>query len=256
LEVVTDVRGLLEDDSIINDTATATFREYNTDQMVQVQSPGNQHYLCITKHGELSDGEYLDPRGNQVVFYDHIKQEVTGSRPAQGGEIDGSCEAQRSAFDNAYDIYVQEHFPNGTSTVYGKKSGGETILDACISSSKFNPQNYWNGRWRSHWTITLSGSQATCEGHVKINVHYYEDGNVQLNTDTNLSVAVRSTKPEDIVAAIKKAETKFAQSLGKNYDTMGDTTFKALRRKLPITVSKIDWAKIRNYRIGSDVSGN
>lgn len=37
MEVVTDVRGLLEDDSIINDTAPATFRQYNTDQMLQVQ---------------------------------------------------------------------------------------------------------------------------------------------------------------------------------------------------------------------------
>jgi len=36
MEVVTDVRGLLADDSIINDTAPATFRQYNTDQMLQV----------------------------------------------------------------------------------------------------------------------------------------------------------------------------------------------------------------------------
>ena len=37
MEVVTDVRGLLADqESIINDSAPATFHEYNTEQMIQV----------------------------------------------------------------------------------------------------------------------------------------------------------------------------------------------------------------------------
>lgn len=30
--------------------------------------------VLITKYGEVSDGEYLDPKGNQVISYDHIKQ--------------------------------------------------------------------------------------------------------------------------------------------------------------------------------------
>jgi len=40
MEVVTDVRGLLSDEAIINSSAPATFREYNTDQMVEVNSSG------------------------------------------------------------------------------------------------------------------------------------------------------------------------------------------------------------------------
>jgi capping protein alpha len=69
-----DVRGLLPDESILNDSAPATFREYNTDQMLQVQSPGNPHKFLITKFGEVGNGEYLDPRGRQVVQFDHIRQ--------------------------------------------------------------------------------------------------------------------------------------------------------------------------------------
>lgn len=69
-----DIRALVSKESLINNTAAATFREYNTEQMVIVESPNNQHKVLITKYGEVADGEYLDPKGNQVISYDHIKQ--------------------------------------------------------------------------------------------------------------------------------------------------------------------------------------
>jgi hypothetical protein len=39
-----DVRTLLPDEKLINDTAPATFREYNTDQMLRV--PNGDHQVC------------------------------------------------------------------------------------------------------------------------------------------------------------------------------------------------------------------
>ncbi len=41
--MVLDVRALLPNESMINDSAPRTFREYNTEQMIPVDSPGNTH---------------------------------------------------------------------------------------------------------------------------------------------------------------------------------------------------------------------
>jgi capping protein (actin filament) muscle Z-line, alpha len=95
VEVVTDVRALLPDDSIINDSAPATFREYNTEQMLQVRN-GNSDTL-VTKPGELPNGDFADPRGGTVFTFDHIRQEVTNSRPI-GGDLDAQVEPYRFHF--------------------------------------------------------------------------------------------------------------------------------------------------------------
>jgi len=43
MEVVTDVRALLPNETMINSSAARTFREYNTEQMVIVESPNNNN---------------------------------------------------------------------------------------------------------------------------------------------------------------------------------------------------------------------
>lgn len=250
MEVVTDVRALLPSESLINESAPRTFREYNTEQMVQVDSPGHSHKVLITKYGEVSDGEYLDPKGNQVLTYDHIRQEVTGKR-AISGDLDSSLESLRAAFEKAATEYVQQHYPNGTTTVYGKD--GKIIV--CISAAKFNPSNFCNGRWRSVWTF----HDGELVGHFKIVVHYYEDGNVQLNTDTTQKTTISESGAPDTVAsaalkAITKVEQQFQQALDQSYSTMGETTFKALRRALPITRTRIDWTKIKNFKLGGEMA--
>ena len=114
-----------------------TFREYNTSQMLVVDSPAG-HKALITKFNEVGDGEYLDPRGGVVIQFDHISQEVTGSRAA-GGEGDQSVEGLRKQIEAAAIAYGDEHYPNGAVGVYGYQ--GKVVV--CISSAKFNPSAFW-----------------------------------------------------------------------------------------------------------------
>merc|ERR1711953_1433876 len=96
--------------------------------------------------------------------------------------------------------------------------------------------NYWNGRWRSQWTVAISGQQAEVSGVLKVQVHYYEDGNVQLVSSKDVKEAISSSSEETTAKELIKL--------------MEDTTFKALRRQLPVTRTKIDWNKIVSYSIG------
>lgn len=259
LEVVTDVRNLLHNEELLNRTASKTFRTYNTQQLTQVQSPSYGHDVLITKYGEVTHSEYIDPRGQQVLFYDHIKQEVSGSRALKEGELDPDVEPYRAAFDEEADKYACEHYPEGASTVYGKKRGSEYQIIVVISASKYSPNNYWNGRWRSTWQIAFSpnAAEATITGVVQVNVHYYEQGNVQLNNTfekrLTSTVGDAATTATQAVKAIIAAEHTFHVALDTSYEAMGDTTFKSLRRILPVTVQKIDWSKLQALKLGSEI---
>jgi len=253
-EVVTDVRKLLENDSLLNEIATDTFREYNTQQMLIVDAPDRSHKVLVTKFGEVSANEYLDPAGGQVFTFDHFKQEVSGSRDISG-ELNAEGEPWRSALQSKLDEYIRNFYDRGAAAVY---STSGSSFQVCISSALFNSNNFYNGRWRSSFAIKVSGGKATLEGTIKVHVHFYEGGNVQLNTNFNrkregLGAKDPAALAGEVVKAISEIEADFQNHLEISYDKMNKTTFKALRRALPVFATKITWAKITSYALGSDI---
>lgn len=222
--------------------------------MLIVDAPDRSHKVLVTKFGEVSSNEYLDPAGGQVFTFDHFKQEVSGSRDISG-ELNAEAEPWRSALQTKLDEYIRNFYDRGAAAVY---STSATSLQVCISSALFNPNNFYNGRWRSTYAIKVAGGKATLEGNIKVHVHFYENGNVQLNTNLNkkregLVAKDPAALSEAVVKAIAEIEAEFQNNLEVCYDKMNKTTFKALRRALPVFQTKIQWAKISQYSLGTDI---
>lgn len=50
-----------------------------------------------------------------------------------------------------------------------------------------------NGRWRSQWTLTVGTNTIDVFGFLRIHVHYYENGNVQLVASKEIKESIALT---------------------------------------------------------------
>jgi hypothetical protein len=88
-----------------------------------------------------------------------------------------------------------------------------------------------------------------------VDVHYYEDGNVRLLTNKQVTVSIPSGTGAGIVKEIGASEKKYQEELNKGFTSLSEGAFKGLRRQLPVTRQKIEWDKVASYRVGQDIGG-
>jgi len=167
----------------------------------------------------------------------------------------------RLAVDDAVQTYIANHYPGGAATVHSKD--GQIIIT--LSGSKLNPANFWNVRWRSSYTL----QDGKLTGKIQVQSHYFEDGNVQLISSKDVDVSVdgeANVLAANVAKALEKVESEYQTTLNAECASIADTTFRTLRRPLPMTRTKIgasstllltiqDWAKISTYKIGEHLPG-
>jgi capping protein alpha len=159
---------------------------------------------------------------------------------------------RRKSLVKSLSSHTTEHYPKSSYGVFPINDASQLAL--VTVANKYSPTNYWNGRWRSAYFYTPATGAIT--GSIKVDVHYYEDGNVRLLTDKDVSLSAgANASATDILRQIATAEKKYQEDLNKAFASLSEGAFKSLRRQLPITRQKIEWEKISGYRLGQDIGG-
>lgn len=196
-------------------------KQYNLDTFQSVEVDGSP--IIISKYNQEGD-YFISPSASVKFQVDHLKL-----RASDISQIDNSS---GSKYDDLLSQYVEDQYTQGEFL---------SLKDHIIlKGHKTSPGNYWTGSWRSDYDLK------TGKGVVHIDVHYYEDGNVRLQTIKHVDI-----NTSDPVKSIKQEEDKLQLALNKQFLELNETTFKQLRRQLPVTRSKINWGKaIGNYKLG------
>ncbi|XP_024385990.1 F-actin-capping protein subunit alpha isoform X1 [Physcomitrium patens] len=267
LQVAKDVRELLTDSQLYDRAASEAFPEYNVRSMISLEMPDGSGKVLLTKFGELDRSHFLVPRTASVAVVDHVKQMCTEVRPADDEELPSAyVEGFRFCVDVALLKYVDEAFQGGECSVYctkGKdleKSGGEFEVTVVISNSSYSPKNFRGGCWQSVWGVLINEElhSASLQGTISVNAHYFEEGNVQLQSSRAFNDTVLLQDGKDagtvIVNSIEHLESVFLSNLEEQFANLSDRTFKELRRKLPVTRTLFAWDKALQLSLTREIT--
>lgn len=240
-EVLADVKKIIPADLLSDALAGGIARVSNVKNSKVVETPAGKKVL-ITQAGEIDPTHYFDSADGTVFALDHLTL-VTGDAENASNQ-DESLESKRAALQMAISKYCKASFPSEQSA--GSAFARDGKLTVAVTGEKSNLKNFWSGRWTSLWTIVPSDDSCTISGDIKLHAHYFEDGNLQLQSNKAAEQSsLKFTSDEDlaqkVVAFIQEQESSLQSGLGDMYISMNSETFRSMRRVMPITRTKMEW---------------
>ncbi|QUC21116.1 uncharacterized protein UV8b_05359 [Ustilaginoidea virens] len=247
-DVIADIKSLTASSPNIISELSSAFQRYNEEQLTTVTLPGSSQPVLVTEHNSLGDGRYYDVESSSSFAFDHTRQKASA---VQSHVLEGALADLVKSILKSTGAYVKEHFSNASFGAYPIESDSKVAI--AIVANKYSPHNFWNGKWRSLYIFdAASGSM---EGSIKVDVHYYEDGNVRLLTNKPVTASISPGTGAAVAREISAAEKKYQEELNKSFVSLSEGLFKGLRRQLPVTRQKIEWDKVMSYRLGQDIGG-
>lgn len=238
-EVYKDLKTITGDRA--DDVILDAIAQYNIKNFIPVRVDGKS---VIISEFNKEGAKFFDPVSSSLFSVDHLNRVGLDVEPCQKT----LSESQKSIYDDLK-TYASKNFAGDVSyAVYSSGNAQDEVIIALVST-KYSPGNFWNGHWRSIYSYNPHTNNL--KGTLDIDVHYFEDGNVAFKFHKDIEVQ-EAVNP---IVAIKSQENEIEREMGSSFAALNERDFKSLRRRLPVTRSKINWGKgIGTYRLGKNTA--
>lgn len=225
----------MSEESPENETATMTSAATSTRQLEKPSSG----YVVLSTLNRIKHGRFFDQTLGVEFSVDFDAMEVKDI-------VQRSPNEAAQQLNSVLSEYVKAHYIDSAHcTVVEDNDKSKTFLLIC--GEKLNRFNFWNSDWQSQYEY----SENTLEGSITVDVHYFEDGNMRFIAKH--CVEIECTR-DALIEMISDAETKFQVALNTAIDKICEEKFKKLRRILPINRQRMDWEKVRTYKLSQELS--
>jgi len=242
-QVLDDLSKLVEELDINDEDTTNLLKDHNEEHFALILEPESNKLFVPTKYNANED-YYVDTRSRTKIYINHAEHKITKVEPFEL-ELDEQIAYYRDVLDDLVVKHLEEYYKDGTSAynVTAKGQPPEFLIHIAMTSKNLNFKNFYGGEWLSEWKLDAS---ANLEGTVKINAHYFEDGNVQLKLNKAFSFPMDLKAEADvncqrIMEKIRESEDQVLSGLDALYESLPSQVFKTMRKALPVTNSKMDW---------------
>ncbi|SSD60910.1 related to F-actin-capping protein subunit alpha [Saccharomycodes ludwigii] len=218
--------------------------QYNIDNFVPIKVQDTP--VIISKYNKQGS-KYIDYQNSLIFSVDPIELVGLDIEPYQ--EKEDINVSELASLYESLKMHVSKKFAPEVTTIAVHPVADKRFA-LIVSCTKYNPSNFWNGNWKSCYIYDTDSK--LMEGEAAVNVHYFEDGNVKFNSSKTLDQVQTS---DDYIKVIESFELEFENEMQSSFNNLNELGFKSLRRRLPVTRSKINWGRaIGNYRLGKDAA--
>ncbi|CCF57983.1 hypothetical protein KAFR_0D03350 [Kazachstania africana CBS 2517] len=222
-------------------TILEAIEQYNIKNALPIDVNGKS--VIISEYNRQGT-KYFDPKTSTSFSVDHLNR--------TGLDIESNDVKLTTSQELIYDSlenYIKSNFPGEVAFGLYPIPEEENKIAIIIFGNKYNQGSFWTGDWKSKYVYDIEEKKLT--GSIAVQVHYFEDGNVNFEACEKVDL----NDVNDVVESLSQVESKFEKDLDSSFTDLNEKQFKVLRRKLPITRSKVSWGKaIGNYRLGKDAA--
>jgi len=241
-EVLADVKTIVSEE-VLSESHVYQYARLSNLRNAKVVVSSNGKKSVVHTAAEVEADNYLDPHDDVVFRLNHLTLEASPSDIAPPSQ-DEEASSLRRALQAKADSYISASHVTETSGAGVFVKDGNFII--VTTGEKTNLKNFWSGKWQSSWVVKVNGSSAELSGDVKLHVHYFEDGNLQMQSSkafpsASFSFSSPEKLAEETFSRIQASENSLQSGLEEMYTNMNNETFKSMRRIMPISKTKMDW---------------
>ena len=231
-----NLRSVVGEQVMDTDDVKKEIHNYGENHLSAVNNDVTNSKVVISPLTKDAEGFYHD-QGQKVKF--KIGLESGAVEEAQQTDIQNDL---RNSIESALKNYLQKCYKMDVTryNVYFDSATSKIVV--LISVHNLNLKSFWSGEWLSTWELD-SGKHV--KGTLKASTYYYEEGNIQFNLDTkfdsNIQGGDNNSIAANLIEFIKTSENSVQLELEKVYDELSENYIKPLRRKLPVTGTKMNW---------------
>ena len=191
----------------------------------------DDHYAIICKEARVSNlGEYIDPVTFQlftITLDPLVVQKNESVAQAQNSPT-------RQQYQDTFSKYVKTAYNSEAAAGVYPKADGFSIILVGVS---VNLKNFRTGSVIGNYSI----ENEKVNGKISSIQHFYESGNAICEHISKISATFQPGDANDLLNCISEFESSWLSSLTQTLDRIFSTEMNKLRRKLPVTATKINW---------------
>ena len=232
-----NLRSVVGEQVMDTDDVKKEIHTYGETHLSAVNNDVTNTKVVISPLTKDSEGFYYD-QGQKVKF--KIGLESGAVEEAQSIEVHNDL---RDTIQQKLKAYLEKCYKMDVTRYNVYFDAGANKIVVLISVHNLNLKSFWSGEWLSTWELDINGKQI--KGTLRANTYYYEEGNIQFNLDTKFNGTAKGGDngaiADSLVEFIKTSENSVQLELEKVYDELSENYIKPLRRKLPVTGTKMNW---------------